>query len=305
MDTQGLRAFIAVAEAHSFSTAAQHLHLTQSAVSKRVATLEHQLGKRLFDRIGRQVRLTEAGQRLLPRAHQILELMDDTQRSLQHDQHEITGRLTLGTSHHIGLHRLPSILRRFRQNYPNVQLDLRFLDSEDAYHGIKEGELELAVVTLAPNEDPRYAVMPLWRDRLCFVTSHDDPLCNQQPLTLETLSQHDAVLPNPLTFTRSLIMDRFTRAHLAPRVVMATHYLETLKMMASVGLGWSLLPETMVDDNVTRLTVDCPPIERCLGALHHRDRTLSAAAKQMLALLSATQDSTVNSNIPSHQNKKG
>lgn len=296
MDTQGLRAFITVSETHSFSTAAEHLHLTQSAVSKRVAALEHQLGKRLFDRIGRQVRLTESGQRLLPRAHQILELMDDTRRSLQHEQHEITGRLTLGTSHHIGLHRLPPILRLFRQRYPSVQLDLRFLDSEDAYSGIKEGILELAVVTLAPNEDPRFAVMPLWRDRLCFVAGHDDPLCEEQPLTLATLSQHDAVLPNPLTFTRSLIMDRFTRAHLAPRVVMATHYLETLKMMASVGLGWSMLPETMVDDNVTRLTVDCPPIERWLGVLHHRDRTLSAAAQQMLALLKASGDSESGNN---------
>lgn len=293
IDTQGLRAFIAVAETHSFSIAAEHLHLTQSAVSKRVATLEHQLSKRLFDRIGRQVRLTEAGQRLLPRAHQILELIDDTQRSLQHDQHEITGRLTLATSHHIGLHRLPPILRRFRQQYPNVQLDLRFLDSEDAYRGIKEGELELAVITLAPTEDARFSAMPLWRDRLCFVASHDDALSHQQPLTLLTLSQHDAVLPNPLTFTRSLIMDRFTRAHLAPRVVMTTHYLETLKMMASVGLGWSMLPETMVDDSVTRLIVDCLPIERWLGVLHHRDRTLSAAAQQMLTLLKASRESTV------------
>ena len=245
MDIQGLRAFLAVAEAHSFSTAAEHLHLTQSAVSKRVATLEHQLNKRLFDRIGRQVRLTESGHRLLPKAQHILELMEDAQRSLQHEQHEITGKLTLGTSHHIGLHRLPPILRQFRQRYPSVQLDLRFLDSEDAYEGIKEGGLELAVVTLSPNEDARFVATPLWRDTLSFVAGHDDPLCHQQPLTLEKLSQHDAVLPNPLTFTRSLIMDRFTRAHLAPRVVLATHYLETLKMMASVGLGWSVLPDTM------------------------------------------------------------
>lgn len=290
MDTQGLRAFLAVAEAHSFSTAAEHLHLTQSAVSKRVATLEHQLNKRLFDRIGRQVRLTESGHRLLPKAQHILELMEDAQRSLQHEQHEITGKLTLGTSHHIGLHRLPPILRQFRQRYPSVQLDLRFLDSEDAYEGIKEGGLELAVVTLSPNEDARFVATPLWRDTLSFVAGHDDPLCHQQPLTLEKLSQYDAVLPNPLTFTRSLIMDRFTRAHLAPRVVLATHYLETLKMMASVGLGWSVLPDTMLDSSVMRLSVDCPTIERWLGILHHRDRTLSAAAQHMLTLLNAPQD---------------
>lgn len=110
MDTQALIAFITVAENESFSLAAEHLHLTQSAVSKRVAALEHQLDKRLFDRISRKVGLTEAGCRLLPRARQIIDLMDDAQHSLQRDDHELTGRLILSTSHHIGLHRLPSVL---------------------------------------------------------------------------------------------------------------------------------------------------------------------------------------------------
>lgn len=81
MDTQTLQAFLAVARAGSFSVAAERLHLTQPAVSKRIAALESQLGARLFDRIGRRPQLTEAGRALLPRAHRILLDMQDAHRT--------------------------------------------------------------------------------------------------------------------------------------------------------------------------------------------------------------------------------
>lgn len=295
MDTQNLLAFISVVENASFSQAAEHLHLTQSAISKRIAALEQQLDTRLFDRIGRRIRPTESGQRLLPRARQIIALVRETQQIMHSDPHDqVTGRLTVGTSHHIGLHRLPPILRAFRQHYPGVQLDLRFLDSEDAYDGIKEGTLEMAIVTLSPQEDERFDSTPLWEDELRFVCSTDHPLCHQKRVSFEDLTKFEAVLPNPLTFTRSLIMDHFTRAGLSVRVTMATHYLETLKMLAATGLGWTLLPQTMIDASVHVLPIKAPPISRQLGYIRHRDRTLSTPATCLQALLhaSATRPTT-------------
>jgi DNA-binding transcriptional LysR family regulator len=107
MDLANLNAFIAIAETGSFSGAGERLHLTQPAISKRIAGLEQQLKVRLFDRLGREVGLTEAGRALLPRAYQILNVLDDTRRALTNLTGEVSGRLTLATSHHIGLHRLP------------------------------------------------------------------------------------------------------------------------------------------------------------------------------------------------------
>jgi len=107
MDMANLSAFIAIAETGSFSGAGERLHLTQPAISKRIAGLEQQLDVRLFDRLGREVTLTEAGRALLPRAYQILNVLDDTRRALTNLTGEVSGRLTLATSHHIGLHRLP------------------------------------------------------------------------------------------------------------------------------------------------------------------------------------------------------
>ncbi|MCE9683117.1 LysR family transcriptional regulator [Halomonas alkalisoli] len=290
MDTQSLQAFLAVADSGSFSRAGEQLHLTQPAVSKRIATLEDQIDARLFDRIGRRVTLTEAGRILLPRARQILVMVDDSRRALVNLGGSVAGSLTLATSHHIGLHRLPPLLKAYTRNHPEVRLDLQFLDSEQAYQGVLDGELELAVVTLAPHPDPQLEVVPVWDDRLCFVCAHDHPLAGQRRLSLHELCAFDAVLPGPMTFTRTLIETRFASAGLSLPVALSTNYLETLKMMTAIGLGWSLLPERLVAGELHELVVDHPPIHRSLGYLMHKSRTLSNAARAMLGLLEAARD---------------
>lgn len=285
MDTQSLQAFLAVADNSSFSLAAEQLYLTQPAVSKRIATLEAQVGARLFDRIGRRVSLTEAGRILLPRAREILVMVDDSRRALINLSGDVGGSLTMATSHHIGLHRLPPILKAYTQAHPEVRMDMRFLDSEQAYQGVLDGELEIAVVTLAPIPDPQLTVVPVWIDRLRFVCGNEHPLAGHNTLPLPALSEYDAVLPGHLTFTRGIVVDTFARDGLKVNVALSTNYLETLKMMVAIGLGWSVLPETLIDDEVQILPIEHRPIERPLGYLVHKSRTLSNAARSMLAML--------------------
>ena len=293
MDTQSLQAFIAVADTTSFSLAGEQLHLTQPAISKRIATLEHQTGAKLFDRINRRVSLTEAGRLLLPRARQILQLVEDSRRTLSNLSGSVEGSLTLATSHHVGLHRLPPVLKAFTQRYPDVDLDLRFLDSEQAYHGVVAGEIELAVVTLSPRPNPQVESVPVWIDRLRFVAAPDHSLAARGELALSTLVDYPAVLPGPLTFTRDIVVGSFSRAGLNIDVALSTNYLETLKMMAGIGLGWSVLPESMVDDDIAVLPVAHPPIERRLGYLVHKQRTLSNAGRAMIAELDALRAAEV------------
>lgn len=285
MDTQSLQAFLAVADNSSFSLAAEQLYLTQPAVSKRIATLEAQVGARLFDRIGRRVSLTEAGRILLPRAREILVMVDDSRLALINLTGDVGGSLTMATSHHIGLHRLPPILKAYTQAHPEVRMDMRFLDSEQAYQGVLDGELEIAVVTLAPIPDPQLTVVPVWIDRLRFVCGNEHPLAGRSTLPLPALSEYDAVLPGHLTFTRGIVVDTFARDGLNVNVALSTNYLETLKMMVAIGLGWSVLPETLIDDEVQILPIEHRPIERPLGYLVHKSRTLSNAARLMLAML--------------------
>lgn len=216
-------------------------------------------------------------------------MVDDSRRALGNLTGDVSGALILATSHHIGLHRLPPILEDYVRRFPKVRLDLRFLDSEQAYQGVLDGDIEVALVTLSAAPDSQLHARQLWTDELSFVASPEHPLSREHPLDLASLARHDALLPGPLTFTRQLILERLAAHGLVPTVGQSTNYLETLKMMATAGLGWTLLPDSMVrreivDGRLVRLMPDAQPIHRPLGYLTHRDRTLSNAARSLLEL---------------------
>ncbi len=285
MDLAALNAFIAIAETGSFSAAAERLFLTQPAVSKRIAGLEAQLKVRLFDRLGREVGLTEAGRALLPRAYQILGVLDDTRRALSNLNGEISGRLTLATSHHIGLHRLPPLLRAFTRAHPHVALDIQFLDSEVAYEEVLHGRAELAVITLAPETREPIRASLVWNDLLDFVAAPEHPLARNANVTLADVAQHPAVFPGGNTFTHHIVRRLFEHEGLTPNIGMSTNYLETIKMMVSIGIAWSVLPRTMLDSQVTTLPLPGIQLTRQLGYIVHSERTLSNAARAFMALM--------------------
>ena len=285
MDTANLTAFLAVAESGSFSRAAEQLHLTQPAVSKRIASLEQQLDCRLFDRIGRHISLTEAGLALRPRALEIIDALEDTRRALSNLSTVVQGRVAMATSHHIGLHRLPPVLRAFTRTYPEAALDIQFLDSEIAYEKVLHGEIELAVITLAPAMEPPIIAQQIWNDPLDFVVAPDHPLAGCRDLTLARLADYPAVFPGPNTFTRRIVSQLFSRDGVQPHISMSTNYMETIKMMVSIGLAWSVLPRTMLDAQVVPLTLHNAGLERQLGIIWHSGRTLSNAGQAFIRLL--------------------
>lgn len=285
MDTQHLHAFVAIAEQGSFSAAAEKLHLTQPAISKRIALLEDQLGTRLFDRIGRQVILTAAGKILLNKAQLILSEVAATQRAIADLRGEIQGQLSIATSHHVGLHYLPPVLREFSSLYSEVKLDLHFLDSEQAYEEILNSRYDLAVVTLSLEQDPRLETYSIWQDQLQFVAAPDHPLATQPHLQLADLTQHQAILPDLNTYTTKLVKNLFDQENLPLNINMVTNHLESIKMMLSIGLGWGVLPNRLIDHQVQRLNVKHKPLIRPLGIIHHKQRSLSNTAKAFIDLM--------------------
>ena len=289
MEIDGLKAFLAVADAASFSAAADRLHLTQPAVSKRIALLEQQLNTRLFDRIGRTVRLTHSGQILLTRANQILQQVEDTERAVRNLAGEVAGQLSLATSHHVGLWRLPAVLRRYIASHPGVALDLHFMDSEVAHERIIQGELEMAIITLAPSVHDKLVAEPIWRDELVFVAARGHPLSEEQNIRVDDLAEYSAILPDMTTFTGRIVKGMFEERQLPLNIGMSTNYLETIKMLIGVGLGWSVLPRTMLDDEVVLLNIN-QPIERTLGVIHHVNRTLSNAGRAFIETLRVESD---------------
>ena len=285
MDIVNLKAFIAVAEQSSFSLAAEELHLCQPAVSKRIAIIESELNTHVFDRIGKQITLTEAGRTLLPRAQNILQELDDSIRAVGNLSDEVTGRLRIGTSHHIGLHRLPPVLRTFTEQYPNVELDLRFMDSEQACRLVEKGDLELGIVTLPSQETKSIKTMQIWDDPLSVIVAKNHALAKKQKVTLRDLAEHPAILPSEGTFTHEIVQSAFEKLGIELNTTLSTNYLETIKMMVSIGLGWSLLPETMLDKQLRARNIKHLKLKRRLGIVQHPNLTLSNAGKMLIQIL--------------------
>ena len=285
MELNNLRAFLAVAESQSFSAAAEQLHVTQPAVSKRIAALEETLGSALFDRVGRKTLLTEAGRALLPVAQSVTRELSRVQDSIARLGTDIGGRLSIGTSHHIGLHRLPPVLREFTRRYPEVELDLHFMDSEDALASVDNNTLELAVVTLPQASLPSLEIQPLWHDELVLVTDPDHPLQRLTEPTPRDLARWPAIVPSRETVTRQILDQALLPHGVRLKVAMETNYIETIKMLVSVGLGWSTLPVIMLDSTVRALPMQELQPTRRLGVAWHRRRSTSAAGKAFRDIL--------------------
>jgi DNA-binding transcriptional LysR family regulator len=287
VDLENLKAFRSVARCGSFSQAADELFITQPAVSKRVASLETSLGTHLFDRIGKSIQLTQAGRILLPRAEALLGQMEDAKRALADLSGEVRGELHVATSHHVGLHKLPPVLRAFALQFPKVNLKFEFLDSEVALERVHRGICELAVVTLAPGPVDQVEFEMLWRDRLRFVTGMESDV--PESTNLLNLSESPAILPDLSTYTGRLVKRCFDERRLPLSINMTTNYLETIKMMVSVGLGWSVLPESMLDENIRPLHLAGVSLVRDLGVAKHHKRQLSNAAQAFLEVLRANR----------------
>lgn len=278
MDTNTLQAFLAVADTGSFSIAAEQLFLTQPAVSKRVAALEDELQTRLFERLGRRVLLTEAGQTLLPKARHILLEMAESRRLIANLSTEVSGSLQLAISHHIGLHRLPNILREYGLRYPKVEFDLHFMNSERGCEAVAAGDIELAVVTLPETPMEKLVVQTIWNDPLKIMVNTTHPIVDSKK-DIRLFQEYPAILPEKGTVTRRMIEKVLEPSGISLFIGVETNYLETIRMLVSVGLGWSVLPLSMLSDDL--VCIKMPNIEflRDLGVVTHRSRSLSSAAK--------------------------
>lgn len=284
MDIQSIQAFLKVSELGSFSRAAEELFITQPAVSKRIQALELSLNTSLFDRIGKRVQLTEAGIALLPNYQRIVEEINESHRIISNLRETTSGTLKLATSHHIGLHRLPPVLKRYAKAFPDVVLELQFMDSEEATELVLQGEIELGIITLPSQPDKRLSLQKIWHDPMHCVVSHDHHLAKEKSVSRKQLQSEAAILPSSGTYTRGLINSALDAIE-ETNILMETNYLETIKAMVKIGLGWGIVPDSMLDETLLRLPVKGIEMHRELGAVFHRARTRSSPANALLELL--------------------
>lgn len=286
VNTTNLTTFITVMQTGSISAAAEKLFITQPAVSKRIKNLEDEFDVTLFDTVGRGIVPTQSANDLLPHAKQWLDNYDNFKINLKNSQQTVSGKLVIGTSHHIGLHHLPAVLKQFIQMYPAVQIEVNFVDSEEAHKAVLDGDVSMAFLTLPPVYDKRLTYHTLWSDPLYFVTGTLSPLANKINVTLEELANSPAILPAANTFTSQITLSEFAKHNLKPYATMSTNPLESIRMLVSVGLGWSVLPKTLINQDLEPIDLQKDiELQRHLGVVVNPSLTPSASVEALMDLL--------------------
>jgi len=284
MNLAAFEAFVKVMETGSISVAADQLFITQPAVTKRIHSLEEYFGVKLFESAGRGVQATHAAHSLLPKVKNWLNELGDIHHTLSHEQTQVQGRLKVGTSHHIGLHHLPSPLKHFVQQFQQVTLDVHFVDSEQAHEQVLAGDLELAFLTLPPSGDERLNYITIWNDPLVFVAAPFHPLAQKEHLTLQDLIEYPSLLPAAQTYTAQITLAEFEKQGLKPKITMSNNPLESIRMLVSIGLGWSVLPKTLLNQDMQQLDLDVE-MNRQLGMVWHPARTQSRAMQELIKMM--------------------
>ncbi len=186
------------------------------------------------------------------------------------------------------------MLRAFTTRYPQVRLDMRFEDSEAAHELVRTARSEMAVVTLDPHGPDDLEYLPVWDDPLCFVISDEHVLAPRAaastPITMAELAEQPVILPGLATYTGRIVAELFASQGLTLTPSMSTNYLETIGMLVAAGLGWSVLPASMVGDGLRTLPTNAPALHRTLGCVTHPQRTMSNAATAFRGVLERFRD---------------
>lgn len=240
--TDQLLGAIAIARHGSFTKAAQELGLSQPALSRQIMALEKQLGLRVFDRVGRSVRLTALGEELITRVAPLLEDLSRVTVNLAASSGHTAGRVRLGASESVAAHVLPPILRPFIMNNRRVDLHLICATTEQLPVMVAAGELDLAVTSIE-QESPGLSTQHLWDDELVLVLPMGHP---SRSRTIATYTGEDFILLSPGTITRRLLDRALAERGIELKVVLEHASTEVIKAMVYAGLGLALLPEPTV-----------------------------------------------------------
>lgn len=203
-DLRQLEAFICVVDSGGFSAASRTLHLSQAAVSERVANLENVIGMRLLDRNPREIRTTSVGQRFYTLARQLLEHKQAISLELSELAGAVRGTLNIGASNIPGEYILPLLLPRFCADYPQIELNMCIHDSAEIMQYVYNGEVEVGVVGARPTEK-NFSVEQLWDDRLLLVVPVSHRLAGRKSISLDEISNDPFIMREQGSGTRKVL----------------------------------------------------------------------------------------------------
>ncbi|MDR3740644.1 MAG: LysR family transcriptional regulator [Terracidiphilus sp.] len=285
MDLNQLETFLAVAEEHSFSRAAQRLHRTQPAVSQVIRKLEEAVGETLFDRASRDGSLTAAGVLLRDYALRLLALRREATSALDELKSLERGELQLAANEYTCMYLLPAI-DVFRRQFPHINVTVHRVLASRIPDELNLRTFEIGVMSYRP--DPaQFRSIAVYGDSLAFIVSPTHPLAKAERLSISELGQQNFIAHHVASPLRRKVIEAFQRYRTPLNMGIELPTIEAIKRFVAMGDGVALVPHLTVareleTGDLVRVPIDELEMKRVLRLVHRRQTTLSYAARAFL-----------------------
>jgi DNA-binding transcriptional LysR family regulator len=293
MELWQLEVFMAVVEEKSFSRAGRRLGRTQPAISSSIKLLEGELGEPLFDRLGKSIKLTAAGELLTDYAKRLLSLRGEALDAMGELRGLGRGTLSLGANETTCLYLLPEVLASFKRAYPHVQVDIQRAITRAITEKVVDGSLDFGIVTL-PIHNPRLETVTIHQDDMALIVSPSHKLAARRSVQMTDLAGEPFILHKIGTTTRERLVKHFIDGGVKMKVTIELASIETIKRFVSIGMGISIVPRLCIakeieDGSLRALTIRDARFQRRLGLIYNKGRYQSQAARAFVALVSDRQ----------------
>lgn len=296
MELGQLQAFVAVAEAGGFSRAAALLDTTQPTLSRQVKALEQELGRPLFDRLGRRIELTEFGRECLEKARAILSLSEELAGSAQAQRGRATGFLRLGVADSVVLRRFPRILKRFQESHAAVRVRVRTGTSPDILSWVREGRCDAGLCML-PQSHPELLLRELWTDPFVCIAPPGHRLGGKR-VELAEFARERMLAIAPGSLSHQVLTAAFHAAGLSLVPDMTFDDFQVIVDLVHAGMGVGIVSSHVAATALRRGRVErvaCEEIEslrRSIGLALCAERQLEGALAAFVEELGRVQEDT-------------
>ncbi len=249
MEFHQLRYVCAIADTGNFSRAAERCNIAQPSLSQQVLKLEKDLGAKLFDRLGRSIRLTEAGRAFLPHARAILEQMETARTSVTDKNSDLRGSVSVGVIPTVAPYLMPGYTAAFAKKYPDAKLRIVEETTSTLVESLRDLSVDVAILAL-PLRHKELECFSIRTEPLFAVLRKDHPRASAKSLALNDLRGESFVMLRDGHCFRDLSLDACTHARITPNIAFESDQFSSVLGMVAAGVGVSLIPEMAIDRNI-------------------------------------------------------
>ncbi|UFU01173.1 LysR family transcriptional regulator [Radiobacillus kanasensis] len=283
MELRQLRYFMEVAEREHVSEAAENLHVAQSAISRQIANLEAELGVSLFEREGRNVKLTHIGRVFLTHTKTAMKAIDHAKKQIDEYLDPERGSIKIGFPTSLAGHLLPTVISEFKQKYPNIAFQLRQGSYAFLIDAVKNREIDVAFLGPVPTDDPDISGHILFTENLYALVPAKHPLSDKPSIHLNDLRNEDFVVFPEGYVLHKIVVEGCRQAGFSANITSEGEDLDAIKGLVSAGIGVTILPESTFYESTPRFTkkikINTPELKRSVGIITPKHRNLAPSEK--------------------------